>query len=82
MSNVRVFWIIWCVMWALGWLLIGLFTIFIGWLFVPLSLLAILIPIGSTQIPAPLLPLSGAWGGLRLTIATELLRSVIPLRAR
>ena len=49
MSNVRVFWIIWCVMWALGWLLIGFFTIFIGWLFVPLSLLAILIPIGSTK---------------------------------
>ena len=54
MSNVRVFWIIWCVMWAMGWLLIGFFTIFIGWLFVPLSLLAILIPIGSTQNSRPI----------------------------
>lgn len=49
MSNLRLFWIIWCVMWALGWLLVGFFTFFIGWLFVPFSLLAILIPIGSTQ---------------------------------
>jgi hypothetical protein len=55
MSNVRVFWIIWCVMWALGWLLIGFFTIFLGWLFVPLSLLAILIPIGSTQNSRPII---------------------------
>jgi hypothetical protein len=45
MSNTRIFWIAWCCMWALGWLLLGFFTI-ITWLFVPFSLLAILIPIG------------------------------------
>ena len=49
MSNLRTFWIIWCSMWALGWLLIGFFTFFIGWLFVPVSLLAILIPVGSNK---------------------------------
>ena len=69
MSNVRVFWIIWCVMWALGWLLIGFFTIFIGWLFVPLSLLAILIPIGSTKNPRPITsPQRGPGVSFRLTI--------------
>jgi hypothetical protein len=45
MSQTRIFWIIWCSMWALGWLLLGFFTI-ITWLFVPLSLLAILLPVG------------------------------------
>jgi hypothetical protein len=47
MSNTRIFWIAWCCMWALGWLLLGFFTI-ITWLFVPFSLLAILLPIGKT----------------------------------
>lgn len=46
MSNTRIFWIIWCTMWALGWLLVGFFTFFLGWLMVPVSLLAILLPIG------------------------------------
>src|SRR5919112_3062843 len=40
MSDLRLIWVVWCVMWALGWLLIGFFTFFIGWIFVPLSLLA------------------------------------------
>jgi hypothetical protein len=48
MSNTRIFWIIWCCFWALGWLLIGFFLI-VTWLFVPVSLLAILIPIGRTR---------------------------------
>lgn len=46
MSNLRIFWIIWCTMWAFGWLLCG-FIFFPVWIFVPLSLGAILIPIGS-----------------------------------
>ena len=49
MSDLRLIWVVWCVMWALGWLLIGFFTFFIGWIFVPLSLLAILVPIGSSR---------------------------------
>ncbi len=53
MSNLRIFWIIWCSMWALGWFFVGFFTFFIGWLFVPLSLLAILIPLGSTKHVSP-----------------------------
>jgi hypothetical protein len=51
MSNTRIFWIIWCSMWALAWLLIGFFTFFIGWIGVPISLLCILIPIGSSPRP-------------------------------
>lgn len=47
-SNSRIFWIAWCTMWALGWLLIGFFTFFLGWIMVPVSLLAILIPVGGT----------------------------------
>lgn len=46
MSNLRIFWIIWCSGWAFFWLLTGFFTFLLGWLFVPLSLLAILIPVG------------------------------------
>src|ERR1039458_9189844 len=49
MSNTRIFWIIWCSMWALFWLLIGFFTLLIGWIGVPISLLCILIPIGSSS---------------------------------
>ncbi len=47
MSNTRIFWIIWCSMWALLWLLVGFFTFLLGWLLVPVSLLAILIPVGA-----------------------------------
>jgi len=50
-SNVRVFWIIWCVSWACFWLLVGFFTLALGWLFVPFSLLAILLPIGVDKTP-------------------------------
>jgi hypothetical protein len=50
-SNLRVFWIIWCVGWACFWLLVGFFTFLLGWIFVPFSLLAILIPIGVNRGP-------------------------------
>lgn len=52
MSNLRIFWVAWCSFWALFWLLIGFFTI-IGWLGVPLSLSAILIPVGQDQNYTP-----------------------------
>lgn len=54
MSNLRIFWITWCVTWALGWLLIGFFTFLLGWIMVPPSLLAILLPIGSSPPSRPL----------------------------
>lgn len=60
MSNVRVFWIAWCAMWALGWLLIGFLTFGLGWLMVPVSLLAILIPVGRTAEPPVV---HGGYGG-------------------
>lgn len=66
MSTLRLFWIIWCCFWALGWLLIGFLTFFLGWLMVPLSLLAILLPVGKTAPPkgayfpdAPRAPMPG-----------------------
>jgi hypothetical protein len=53
-SNTRIFWIIWCTMWAVGWLLIGFFTFLLGWIMVPPSLLAILLPVGRADSgPAP-----------------------------
>lgn len=51
MDNTRVFWIAWCSAWALGWFTIGWFTLGLGWLGVPLSLLAILIPVGAPARP-------------------------------
>lgn len=51
MTNARIFWIIWCSMWALFWLLAGFFTFLVGWLLVPVSLLAILIPVGGGGAP-------------------------------
>lgn len=51
MSTLRLFWIIWCCFWALGWLLIGFLTFLLGWLMVPVSLLAILLPIGKSRPP-------------------------------
>ncbi len=51
MTNLRIFWIIWCCFWGLGWLLVGFFF-FPLWLFVPFSLLAILLPIGRSRPPA------------------------------
>src|SRR4051794_37183765 len=56
MSNVRPFWIAWCCCWAAFWLIIGFFTFGLGWIGVPLSLLAILIPIGPPAQPTPPLP--------------------------
>ncbi|MHB1536435.1 MAG: DUF2510 domain-containing protein [Acidimicrobiales bacterium] len=63
MSNTRIFWIIWCSMWAFFWLLMGFFTFLLGWIFVPFSLLAILIPVGAgpkSNYPVP--PPYGPWG--------------------
>ncbi|MDA8185197.1 MAG: hypothetical protein M0035_12385 [Actinomycetota bacterium] len=51
-STLRIFWIIWCCFWALGWLLVGFFTFLLGWVMVPISLLAIFIPIGKST-PRP-----------------------------
>jgi hypothetical protein len=51
-SGLRVFWIIWCCFWALIWLAIGLVGIF-ELLLVPLSLLAILIPVGRNRDRLP-----------------------------
>jgi hypothetical protein len=48
-SNLRSFWIVWCSMWALGWLLLGFVTLFRSWVLVPVSFLCILIPVGSRQ---------------------------------
>jgi hypothetical protein len=56
MSNVRPFWIAWCCCWAAFWLIIGFFTFGLGWIGLPLSLLAILIPIGAPAQPMPPLP--------------------------
>jgi hypothetical protein len=53
-SNVRIFWIIWCAFWALFWLLAGFFTFAFGWILVPLSLFAILIPVGQGPTPSGL----------------------------
>lgn len=47
MSNVRVFWIIWCCAWALGWACFGWILFGVGLLLAPISLLAILIPVGA-----------------------------------
>lgn len=49
-SGLRVFWIIWCCFWAAFWMFSGFVTL-IGFFGVPLSLLAILIPIGVQQAP-------------------------------
>jgi len=46
--TMRTFWIIWCVMWAVFYMLAGFFF-FPIWLGVPFSLFAILIPIGSAD---------------------------------
>jgi len=51
-SNLRVFWVAWCSAWALGWLLLGFFTL-VTWLFVPLALAAILLPVGCEPKPPP-----------------------------
>jgi hypothetical protein len=50
-NNIRPFWIAWCCAWAVGWFFVGLFTFLVGWVFVPMSLLAILIPVGAPRCP-------------------------------
>ena len=57
MTPLRTFWVAWCCCWALGWLLLGFFTI-ITWLFVPFSLLAILVPVGQAPPPTPFTPVA------------------------
>jgi hypothetical protein len=52
MTPLRTFWVAWCSLWAAFWLLAGFFTI-IGWAGVPLSLLAILLPVGNPPKPLP-----------------------------
>ncbi len=56
-SNLRIFWIIWCSMWGLGWLFVG-FVFFPFWIMVPASLLCILIPVGQgrRQVYQPQMP--------------------------
>ena len=48
--------IAWCCCWAAFWLIIGFFTFGLGWIGVPFSLPAILIPIGAHAQPMPPLP--------------------------
>ena len=48
MTPLRTFWVAWCCFWAAFWLLAGFFTI-IGWAGVPLSLLGLLLPVGTGQ---------------------------------
>lgn len=48
MTNLRLFWVIWCCFWAAAWLLAGFITLGLAWLMIPASLLAILIPVGAT----------------------------------
>jgi hypothetical protein len=49
-SNLRLFWIIWCCLWAGFWFISGFFTI-IGFLGAPVALLFILLPIGKGPRP-------------------------------
>jgi hypothetical protein len=50
-SNLRLFWIIWCCLWAGWWFLFGIFTFFLGWLLCPVALACILLPIGKAPRP-------------------------------
>jgi hypothetical protein len=52
-SNLRSFWIVWCSMWALGWLLCGFVTQYLSWLLVPVSVLCILLPVGARDGQVP-----------------------------
>lgn len=49
-SNVRLVWIIWCLLWAGFWFISGFFTI-IGFLGAPCALLCLLLPIGKGPRP-------------------------------
>jgi hypothetical protein len=68
MTNLRIFWIAWCCAWALAWLLAGFFTLGLAWLMVPVSLLALLLPVGQTPPPRPPAPPylypPQPWGGI------------------
>jgi len=46
MPAARMLWILWCLAWTAAWTFAGLFTFLFAWLLVPVSLAAILIPIG------------------------------------
>jgi hypothetical protein len=50
MSNTRIVWVAWCILWAFGWLLLG-FAFFALWIFVPASLVCIWIPVGLERRP-------------------------------
>lgn len=52
MSNLRIFWIIWCSAWALGWMTAGWLIFPINLLMIPASLLAILVPVGAEAVSA------------------------------
>lgn len=39
----KIVWLCWCGFWAFAWLLAGIFTLGLGWLMVPVSLLLMLI---------------------------------------
>ena len=54
MSTARTLWIIFCCSWAGVWLIVSFFTFFLALPLAPLSLAAILIPVGSE--PRPPLP--------------------------
>jgi hypothetical protein len=43
MRTGRIIWLAWCGFWAIAWLFIGIFTLGIGWLGVPVSLGAMLL---------------------------------------
>jgi len=60
MNNTRIFWIIWCSMWALGWMTVGWLIFPINLIMIPASLLAILIPVG-TEPPNQLPPGQEPW---------------------
>ena len=49
MSGPRVAWIIFCLLWAGLWLFLGFWTLGLAWIGVPVSLLAILLPIGKEK---------------------------------
>jgi hypothetical protein len=49
-GNLRLFWIIWCLLWAAFWFISGFFTL-IGFLGAPIALLFLLLPIGKSPRP-------------------------------
>jgi hypothetical protein len=66
MGNVRVFWLAWCCGWALFWLLCG-FLFLPCWLLVPVSLCALLLPVGAPSGQAGAPPVMPAQRAMRYT---------------